>query len=368
VLTPEENEMMTRVGPGTPAGDMLRRYWWPVGFSAELTSKPVLIRLLGENLVMFRDGQGRVGILEQQCTHRLVSLEYGRVEDRGLRCCYHGWLYDVEGRCLEQPLEPADSTFKDRVRQPAYRAAEAAGLVFAYIGPEPAPPLPRYDLLCKTSGRFVVGAEEIGCNWLQRVENVVDEGHVPFLHASDYPDLAFRIPTLDWQRTDYGSVTTMTFAGDPEPVHFYFLFPAHNRLGHVYSGETPSQTIRMRTPIDDGRTAAYWVRWYPTDDGRQTIETVGMRKSEPGVYSRVDDPFWGIASRDQDRVAMESQGAICDRGREHLATSDRGVIMLREMVMEAIKTVQAGGDPLGVVRGAAADRVLEFDATELQRV
>src|SRR5437870_1671310 len=146
-LSFEENEMLTRAGPGTPAGEMLRRYWHPIAFSRELKGRPKRRTLLGEDLVLFRDEQGRLGLLALRCSHRGTSLEYGHLEDGGLRCCYHGWLYDVEGRVLDQPGEPTDSTFRERVRHPAYKVQELAGIVFAYLGPEPAPllPLPTKD-------------------------------------------------------------------------------------------------------------------------------------------------------------------------------------------------------------------------------
>jgi 5,5'-dehydrodivanillate O-demethylase len=141
MLSKEENELLTRVGTGTAAGEMLRRYWWPVGFTESVTPKgpPTKVRLLGEDLVLFRDGSGRLGILGLHCSHRGTSLEFGRVEDAGIRCCYHGWLYDVGGRCLDQPAEPENNTFKNRVQHPAYKAQEIGGFIFAYIGPEPAP-------------------------------------------------------------------------------------------------------------------------------------------------------------------------------------------------------------------------------------
>ena len=139
MLSREENEFLTRVGPGTPAGEMLRRYWHPIGFAEELKGRPKRRRILGEDLVLFRDDQGRPGLLALRCSHRGTSLEFGHIEDGGLRCCYHGWLYDIEGKILQMPGEPAESTFKDRVRQKAYKAQEAAGIIFAYIGPEPAP-------------------------------------------------------------------------------------------------------------------------------------------------------------------------------------------------------------------------------------
>jgi 5,5'-dehydrodivanillate O-demethylase len=148
-LSAEENEILTRVGPGTPGGEMLRRYWHPIGFSAELKGRPKRRRLLGEDLVLFRDENGKVGLLALHCSHRGTSLEFGHIEDGGLRCCYHGWLFDVEGRVLEMPGEPADSTFNARLHHPAYKVQELAGIVFAYLGPEPAPLLPSYDVLVR---------------------------------------------------------------------------------------------------------------------------------------------------------------------------------------------------------------------------
>ena len=148
-LSVEENELITHVGPGTPCGEMMRRYWHPIGLSAELKNRPIRRRLLGEDLVVFRDDQGRVGLLTLRCAHRGTSLEFGHIEDGGLRCCYHGWLYDVDGKILQTPGEPAESTFKDRLRQKAYKAQELAGIVFAYIGPDPAPLLPRWDVLVR---------------------------------------------------------------------------------------------------------------------------------------------------------------------------------------------------------------------------
>src|SRR5690348_28603 len=164
-MTPDENEFLTRVGPGTPAGEMLRRYWWPVGFSQRIASRPVPVRILSEDLVMFRDGEGQVGLLERHCPHRGASLELGRVEADGIRCCYHGWKFDRSGRCLDMPAEPADTPLKNEVRQRSYRTLEAGGLVFAYLGPEPAPLMPKYDLLFREDCHRVVYSKEEHCNW-----------------------------------------------------------------------------------------------------------------------------------------------------------------------------------------------------------
>src|ERR1051325_6123530 len=166
-LSLEENEPLTRVGPGTPGGEMLRRYWHPIALSRELKNRPVKRRLLGEDLVLFRDDRGRAGLLTLRCAHRGTSLEFGHIEDGGLRCCYHGWLYDVEGRVLEQPGEPEGSTFREALRQAAYNVRELAGIFFAYPGAEPAPLLPRYDVLVREDGARALSARVIHCNYLQ---------------------------------------------------------------------------------------------------------------------------------------------------------------------------------------------------------
>src|SRR5688572_29041367 len=189
---PAENDELTHVGFGTPMGEVLRRYWQPVCLSADIDELPKAAQILGEELVAFRDKRGRVGVLDAHCCHRGTSLEYGRVEAEGIRCCYHGWLFDPEGRCLEQPCEPADSTYKDRVRQPGYPCREYGGLVFAYMGPpDRIPLLPQYDLVETGEGVVVAdgtsyglgGGEILDCNWLQIYENVMDPYHVAVLHS-----------------------------------------------------------------------------------------------------------------------------------------------------------------------------------------
>ena len=366
MLTAEENELVTRVGPGTPAGEMLRGYWWPVGFSDEVRTKPVPVRILGEDLVLFRDGAGQTGLLARACAHRLASLEFGRVEDRGIRCCYHGWLYDVAGRCLEQPAEPPESTFKDRVRQRAYPTQEAGGLVFAYLGPEPAPLLPRYDLLYREDGVREIGGTEEHCNWLQRAENGIDQSHLPFLHASGYPDMAMKRPELAWDVTDYGIRVTTRIPGVPTAKISCFVFPSHSRITTARVQDTASHDIRFRVPTDDTLTTTYFIYFYPNADGRRedppVVKNRGFRKRVRGEYPRVDNGWWGVESHEEDRMAQESQGLITDRGREHLAASDRGIILFRNLVKESIEAVQQGRDPFSVIRDPAQNTLVTFDA------
>ncbi|MDN5931082.1 MAG: Rieske 2Fe-2S domain-containing protein [Pseudonocardia sp.] len=187
MLSAEKNERLTRVGPGTPMGELLRRYWWPVATHDMATRVPVKRRLLGEDLVLFRDGSGTVGLLAEQCPHRRAALWLGCTEDEGLRCGYHGWRFSASGECLEQPGEPADSTFKNRIRATAYPVRELGGLVFAYLGPQtvsqPAPELPRYDLFVWDDAWRDIGHAELPCNFVQIMENSVDPYHVEWLHG-----------------------------------------------------------------------------------------------------------------------------------------------------------------------------------------
>jgi 5,5'-dehydrodivanillate O-demethylase len=369
MLSKEENEFLTRVGPGTPAGEMLRRYWWPVAFSEEVkpTAAPVKIKLLAQEFVLFRDGAGKLGVLALHCSHRGTSLEFGRVEERGIRCCYHGWLYDIRGNCLEQPAEPADSTFKGRIKHPAYHAQDAGGLVFAYIGPEPAPLLPSYDLLVRDDGCRVIGGGEEFCNWLQRAENSADGAHSIALHAAGYPNMALKRPTIKWERTSFGIKETTWTEGTSKPRISHFVFPSHVRHSAARIDERPRQVIRFRVPTDDVTTTTYWIDFYPHKDGKPArpvpLQVKGFRKSVPGVYDRVQDSWWNLPNREQDRVAQESQGIIADRTKEHLATSDQGILMLRQMIRDAIDAVSRGKDPIGVIRDPKENGPIAFDSS-----
>jgi len=369
MLSKEENEFLTRVGPGKPAGEMLRCYWWPVAFSDEVKPKgpPVKITLLAEDFVLFRDGAGGLGLVALHCSHRGTSLEFGRVEDRGIRCCYHGWLYDVRGKCLEQPAEPADSTFKERIKHPAYHAQDAGGLIFAYVGPEPAPLLPNYDLLVRQDGCRVVGGGEEFCNWLQRAENSADGTHSIALHAAGYPNMAMKRPTIKWEATPFGIKETTWVEGVSKPRISHFIFPSHIRHSAARVGELPRQVVRFRVPKDDHTTNSYHIDFYPHKDGKPTrsepLRVKGFRKSVPGVYDRVPDGWWNLPNREQDRVAQESQGIIADRTKEHLATSDQGILLLRKMIRDSIDAVRRGEDPIGVIRDAKENSLITFDSS-----
>ena len=187
MLSAQENERLTRVGPGTPMGELMRRYWHPVAAVAELDAHPVkAVKLLGESLVLYRDLQGRLGLIGDTCPHRRISLAYGITETEGLRCPYHGWMFDQTGQCVEMPAEPADSTFPCRVKIDGYPVEELGGLIFAYLGPEPVPLVPRWDLLVMDGIWRDIGVTEIPCNWLQCMENSLDPVHTEWLHGRYY--------------------------------------------------------------------------------------------------------------------------------------------------------------------------------------
>ena len=242
MLSREENEHFTRVGPGTPCGELLRRYWWPIGFTDEVKGpRPQKVRLLGEDFVLFRDGKGQVGLLEPLCAHRRTSLALGRVEEQGLRCCYHGWLFDAAGRCLDQPCEDEGATFKDKVRQKSYPVQEAAGLIFAYIGPLPAPLLPKYDMLEWQGGKRVLWSNLNYCNWLQSVENACDVSHIPWLHAGPYPGFAAQKPRITWDRTASGMHFEIRLANYNDANTGEVIFPSANRFASSRVGTDVSQ-------------------------------------------------------------------------------------------------------------------------------
>ena len=364
MLSENENQVMTQVGPGTPGGEMLRRYWWPIHFSDQIKDKPVRVRLLGQDFVLFRDGKGKVGMLDLQCPHRLTSLEYGRVEAEGLRCCYHGWLFAHDGQCLDTPAERPDSTFKDRVRANAYEARDLGGFVFVYIGPKPAPVLPRYDVLLREDGKRIVGCDEDYCNWLQKAENGADLPHLPFLHASVYPKMAMKTPLgYDYEETAYGFKCILKMPELP-PRIIHLVLPAHSRISTTpRTGMLPSHDMRLRVPIDDHLTYSFWIHFYPLADKAFEQEMKGFTGKLPGVYPRAPDGYWDIPSYEQDRVAQETQGIVTDRTREHLAESDRGIVMLRRKLREGIDAVANGKDPLHVMRDPADDEIIQFETT-----
>jgi 5,5'-dehydrodivanillate O-demethylase oxygenase subunit len=367
MLTQEQNDRLTKVGPGTPCGALLRRYWQPLCPSGEITAENPRkrVRILGENLLVYRDDAGRLVCIEEHCPHRRASLFFGFIEPGGIRCCYHGWKFDGAGKCVERPFEPREASNAVRLR--TYPLQELGGLLFAYMGPEPdkAPLLPRWDVLVRNDGnRSIVVLPVHDCNWLQIQENTVDSVHTYYLHGhmsavKNLPTMAqggyfYRpIESYDWAVCAWGIEKTVAYGGDrPElEIRPPLIFPNILRIP-----EGPVEAMHFRVPIDDTHTRIFWVGLRPAKESAGTT-AFQYAPDEPLSFSDKDlQTFYG-----QDRVVWETQGAIVDRTMETLGASDRGIAMFRRMLAEQIDRVERGEDPtVAVVRDEAQNRIIEF--------
>ncbi len=281
MTTREENEVLTRVGPGTPMGELFRHYWLPVGISLDLKDKPTFVRVLGEDLVLFRDSSGRVGLLGALCSHRRANLCLGTVAQNGLRCRYHGWLYDTHGRVLHTPSEPPESTFKDSVTHLAYPVQELGGIIFAYLGPQPTPLLPRYNFVAEEGDRYVKITGISNSNWLQCVENGIDPLHVSFLHGDVWTDLEVE-PEMGFEETEHGLVHKAVRPGKEAGIYNYrehhLVMPgiscggSPGRVLENPSG-TPAMSARWSVPIDDAHTLIIRCTYKPASQQHRAVQT-----------------------------------------------------------------------------------------------
>ena len=348
---PEEEAEITHVGPETPCGEYLRRFWQPIITSEELQDLPRRLRIMGEDLVAFRDKSGAVGLLELHCPHRGTSLEFGLVSEKGLRCCYHGWLFDVDGKILETPGEPPDSTLKDRLYHGAYPAHEYCGLVFAYMGPPDQPPafpildtfrLPGYQLVARPGYIWP-------CNWLQVKENSMDPAHLAFLHTLPGSegftgDLA-ALGEWDFMETTAGMVYIDTRRqGDKIWVRVADFIPPN-----IHQFPPNADPMVQRTTIN--RPTA--TRWAVPIDDTHTMQ-IGFNRAAEGREVRMGAGFGQDGKRpyeERQRVPgdydaqMSIHGGIARHSLEHLTSTDRGVLMLRNMIRRGIRAVHYGADP-----------------------
>lgn len=385
MLSQEENELLTRTGPGTPGGELLRRYWQPVALSLELIpgGPPVPIRVMGEDLTLFRDEAGNIGLLGIHCAHRAADLSYGRIEDGGLRCLYHGWLYDVNGKCLEQPGEPEGSTFKDKVRQLAYPCHEAGELIFAYLGPDDPPLFPNYEFLtCGVDYRHVTKVFT-ECNYLQGHEGGIDPQHLSFLHsfvegkagglndaATNSMILGDHAPRLETEETDFGFRIYSVRDADAERYVrvTYFLCPS----AAVFPTLPGEYGVQWFVPIDDTHSWRF-VFVLSTD---KPFDRKSLRESDSreitGDYHLMRNPgnrflqdrdemrtrtFTGLGPNFavHDNWATVGEGAIQDRTTEHLGYTDKVITHARRFLLDGIREVQEGGEAPGVVRDDTAN-------------
>ncbi len=393
MIAKEENQLLTQVGPGTPAGELLRRYWQPVALLEDLPpgGAPVAVKILGEDLVLFRDDRGRAGLLGLRCSHRGTNLSYGRVEDGGLRCLYHGWLYDIQGRCLEQPGEPGGGEHRNAIRHRAYPCQEKAGTIFAYMGPGQPPLLPNYEFLGASPDHRLVEKIFHDCNYQQANEGNIDPVHLSYLHRffesrnerytgvrgaeeSHYNlvgrDLA---PAIEVELTDFGVriYTSRKQPGDNVYLRVsYFILPNLS----AFPGQTGGQgySVNWHVPIDDTHHWKYtfvFSREAPLDKAVIQCERSELTPDFRLVRNRSNRFMqdresmkarsfsgMGYGFQAHDAFATTSQGAIQDRTQEHLVSSDKAIIGARKLLEKAIKDVQGGREPPHVIRDATQNR------------
>jgi phenylpropionate dioxygenase-like ring-hydroxylating dioxygenase large terminal subunit len=391
MLTVAENDRITRVGAGTPGGTLFRRYWLPAALAEELPERdgpPIRVRLLGEKLVAFRDSDGVVGLMEDACPHRRAPMFFGRNEECGLRCVYHGWKFDRHGACTDMPSEPADSLFKSKVTIPTYPTHEAGGVIWAYLGP-PAqrPPVPDYEWLRAPATHRRVSKTFEQCNWLQALEGGIDTAHSSFAHNERLGDPNWirnrdRHPRLDVEKTPYGFRYTST-RNMGEDVGNYvrvynFVMPAMQLRGGVTSWTGFGQDAMPRLdghiwmPIDDETTYVYnfmWTldesrpideAWYAMDEARfgrgadDLLPGFKLKRNQSNDY-HIDrelqrtKTYTGIVGiNTQDFALQEGMGAIADRSHEHLGTSDKAIIAARQLLLEGTNDVEGDRSPRGL--------------------
>jgi phenylpropionate dioxygenase-like ring-hydroxylating dioxygenase large terminal subunit len=389
MLTLEHNELITRTGAGTPMGTTMRRYWIPALLAWELPerdSPPVRVKLLGEDLVAFRDTEGRVGLLDEFCPHRRASLFFGRNEECGLRCVYHGWKFDVSGRCVDMMNEPEELTFKNKIRQQSYPTVELGGLIWAYMGPpELEPPLPKFAWTQSPATHRHVSKVIEECNWLQALEGGIDTSHAPILHrlittnskragiSPANPFVRGKAPALVVDLTDWGYQYAGIRPLDKADMHirtYHFVMPFHQIRPYQTSKGFPAVAGHIWVPMDDHNTMVYNWEYSLTDEPMNEVDrlegrlgngpldvdqtTFRSKKNRENNYLldrqvQKTENFTGIDGvNTQDRAVQESMGHIVDRSKEHLGPADKAIIQARRLLLDAVKTVQEGGTPRGV--------------------
>jgi 5,5'-dehydrodivanillate O-demethylase len=362
----KQNKLLTEVGRGTPMGELMRRYWQPIGAAVDLESKwTKRVRLLGEDLVIFKDRQERLGLIAEHCPHRRASFAHGIPTENGIRCPYHGWEYNAQGKCIHQPNEQDKCAFRDKVSTDAYPVQEMGGMLFAYMGPQPQPLLPRWDGFVAQGTIRIMGRTILPINWLQIMENSLDPVHTEWLHGHHYEFLkeqegvkvaiSTRHLKIDFKEFEYGMTKHRLLEGHSEDgddwkVGHPIVFP--NMLA-VGNGDEKSRyySFQMRVPVDDTHTMHLWFNAYVPPQGVKVPKHL-LEKVHTYEVPFIDDKGEFIVDNvdGQDMMAWISQGAIADRSLENLGATDKGIVMYRRMLKREMQKVQAGIDPMGIVR------------------
>jgi phenylpropionate dioxygenase-like ring-hydroxylating dioxygenase large terminal subunit len=387
---PQEDVALTHVEAGSPMGELLRRYWQPVCLSEELKDLPRRVRILCEDLVLFRTRSGKVGCLELHCSHRGTSLEWGRVEEDGLRCCYHGWLYDTEGRVVEMPCESPEVCRRINVEHPAYPTHEFGGVLFIYMGPQEKQPLfPMYDIYdtryrsdVVLKGMRIWGDHSIGyvrdCNWLQHYENVMDPWHLSILHqmisGEQFEGVLMQgKPNIHFERTPLGARyriakdlpngnRLLRYAECVMPN--VFLVPNIHEKGDVPKAEDRCSEFSWAVPVDNEHVCGISIVAWPLQNGELSKDwrprTDTVLPIRPG--DRRDRPYEERQRKPDDMEAQEGQRTIAVHALERLVPSDKGVSLLRRMLREQLQCLERGEDPINIVRHEAHNHRITTNA------
>lgn len=386
MITQAENEKLTRVGPDNPMGRLFRRYWIPAALSAELPEPdgaPLRVRLLGEDLIAFRDSEGKVGLVDPLCPHRLAPLFFGRNEASGLRCIYHGWKFNREGDCVAMPTEPPESTYKTKVRIKAYPTWEGGGILWTYMGPpELQPAYPDHELVRAPATHRLASKTLQECNFLQALEGGVDPTHATILHNEKIGDLSFLgdfhriVAALEIEETEYGifyAALRDVDAGKKKWIRgYHWIMPAYHMRGTVestfwlYQKHAPTIDGHIWVPIDD--TATWVYNFMYSHDPARPLTDAQIHDDEAWMGRAPEDMapdlrakrnmandylidrklqkttnFSGITGiNTQDFAVQDGMGAIKDRTREHLGSSDRVVILMRKIFLEEMARMERG--------------------------
>jgi 5,5'-dehydrodivanillate O-demethylase len=376
MLSTEDNKRLTQVSAGTPMGELLRRYWMPIAAVDEFALTTIKkVRLMGEDLVLYRDRSGTFGLVDRHCAHRRADMSYGYIEDCGLRCNYHGWLYDETGRCLSQPYEDIanpEANFKDKVRIKSYPVEVLGDIVWAYLGPEPAPLVPDWEPFHFENGFRQIVFADVPCNWFQGQENSIDPVHFEWLH-------------LNWSERLKGE------GGPNSPPHLKLAFEEFE-YGHIYkrlregmAEDHPLWSVgrvclwpnalftgthfEWRVPVDDENTLSVTWAFTKVPEDCEPYVQEGTIPSWHGPVRETDSDRW-ITSHvmNQDFAAWAGQGTVGDRTGEHLASSDEGILMLRKRFMDDMDRVSRGEDPKAVIRDPDVNRSVRLPVADRKAV
>ncbi len=372
----ESNRLLTQVGRTTPMGQLLRRYWQPIGALEEMQGRwTKKVRLLGEDLILFRNRSGELGLIAEQCPHRRASFLHGIPTQQGIRCPYHGWEFSTQGECLNQPNEIDNPAFRQRVATDAYRVQELGGVLFAYLGPLPAPLLPRFDGFVAVGAVRIMGRALLPVNWLQCMENSLDPIHTEWLHGHQHEfqkeqegikvAISARHEKIDFREFEFGITKHRLLAGHSEDgddwrIGHPIVFP--NMLA-VGNGDEATRyfSFQMRVPVDDTHTLHLWYNAYLPPPWADVPEALRARVHLYDVPFQDEHGNFIVDNVDgQDMMAWITQGAIADRTRENLGATDKGVALYRHVLKRELKKLEQGIEPMGVVRDEARNTRIDL--------